>query len=141
MHMKILLDWIENTVHEMETLESAEYPSPRIMSSLRELQLLVNPLVFTAVDSRSRFIAFFLNSYIDTIFMDLLGDIPDDPDEILLTIRNHFFEDVKQKLDMLLNKLRNSEDPLPAVEELVGVYATAVRDLNYRDVQMGGRHG
>jgi hypothetical protein len=138
--MEILLDWIENAAKKMETLNSNSDPSSRIMLNLRELQLLISPLMLAEVDKRTRFIIFFLNSYIDSIFMDLLGDIPDDPDGSLHDIRCKFFEDVKKGFAALLSKMRDSKNPLPAVEALVVAYAKAVKNLNYRDIQMGGRN-
>lgn len=136
--MEVLLDWIEKSLEKMRGVRSEANSPPRITSSLRDLQLSLTSLMLAEVDLRTRFIAFFLNSYVDSIFMDLLGDIPDDADGILQGIRQKFFEDIVTGFGDLLKALRNDKNPLPALEGLVESYTSAIRELNYKDIQLRG---
>ncbi len=136
--MEVLLNWLSRSLEKMRGSQpEVEHPST-ITLSLRELQLSINPLMLAELDSQTRLIVFFLNSYIDSVFMDLLGDIPDDADGVLAGIREKFFHDIIEGFDDLLNKLRNCETPLPAMEGLVDSYITAIKELNYKDIQLGG---
>jgi len=135
----VLLDWIESTVTQMRTTEEGEArPFSGIMSALRELQLKLHPLIFTNADHRTRFIAFFLNAYVDNVFMDLLGDIPDDRHKILQGIREKLFGDIAEQFDRLLESLRKGDDPSPTLAGLVASYADAVSGLNFIDLKGRG---
>lgn len=136
--MRVLFDRLEETLNKIREMKPETGLPTSIMSGLRELQRSVNPLRLASVDQRTRFIAFFLSSYVDSIFMDLLGDIPDDPDGVLEAIRKEFFGNVVDGFSQLLKALSGSENPLPALESLVDSYAKAVRELNYKDIQIGG---
>jgi len=131
--MQVLINWIENSLGRIRDMKPENGLSPRITSGLRELQLSVKPLIFGNVSSETQFIAFFLNSYIDDLFMDLLGDIPDDADGILEKIRNDLFNDIVTGFNQLLETLKNGRNPLPAIVALVSFYSKAVSKLNYQD--------
>lgn len=135
---QVLFEWIEKNVAKMRHLEVEVLPPSGIMSGLRELQLSLNPLMLGKVDPSTRFIAFFLNTYVKAIFMDLLGDIPDDADGVLQNIRENLFKTIAEYLDNLIILLKNNDNPLPVLEKLVSLYSAAVNDLNYKDIQLGG---
>lgn len=140
----VLTESIERAVTEMrkgapDSPSSAMVPSPNAMVPLRELQLLLNPIIFSDISSSEKFTAFFLNGYINTVFMDLLGDIPDDYDNVLFEVRSEFFTELVKNLDELLSQLKNDEEPIVAFKNLISSYSKAVNKLNYKDLQMGGR--
>jgi hypothetical protein len=133
---ELLRGWLEITLSKIKSVEDKE---PYDISALRELQSLISPLVFAREDAKIQFLAFFLNSYINRIFMDLLGDIPDDRDKILQTIRNVFFKKISDGLQHLSESIRNGNDPLPALQDLVRSYSEAVKEINYKDIQLEGQ--
>ena len=133
---KILIKNISKAISEMKDRDPT-LPSSA-MVPLRELQLILNPLIFSNKDSSERFIAYFLNAFINTVFIDLLGDIPDDFDGVLLEIRTKFLERLVTSLEELLEILQKDENPLPAFERLISSYSDTVNNLNYKDLQLGG---
>jgi len=137
--MQNLKDWLKKTIADIKNANGQIGPPLGIMSGLRDLQLRINPLVLSNVDSKTRFMAYFLNNYIDTIFMDLFGDIPDDGDGILEGVRENFFEKTVGNLDHLFGCLEKDSDPLPALENLVFSYTEAINALNYADKKLTGR--
>lgn len=131
--MQILQDWLEETVFNIKAANGQADPPLGIMSGLRELQLRLNPLFLANVDSKTRLVAYFLNSYVDNIFMDLCGDTPDDGDGILRGVREVFFEKITKHIEGLLDSLKTESNPIPILEDLVDSYAEAVNALNYSD--------
>jgi len=137
----VLIDWIENAVSQMRHTDGDANQFSGVVSALRELQFKLHPLIFSNADPETRFIAFFLNAYVDNVSMDLLGDVPDDKGGILQKVRVTLFREIGEKFHNLLDRLRKTDDPVPTLAELVASYATAITTLNYRDLEQGGENG
>ena len=137
-HISNALNNLREAVSVLKSGNVGAVSSPNAMVPLRELQLILNPIVFSERESSGKVVAFFLNSFINTVFMDLLGDIPDDNDGILKDIRIDFFDKLIPHLGALLELLNQHENPFPAFEKLVSLYSDTVNDLNYKDLQLGG---
>lgn len=137
-HITYALKNLKEATSVLKGGDASSVTSPNAMVPLRELQLILNPIIFSEKGSSGKVVAFFLNSFIHTIFMDLLGDIPDDNDGILKTIRIDFFDKLIPNMEMLLNLLIESANPYPAFEGLITLYSDTVNLLNYKDFQLGG---
>ena len=133
--MNILKEWLENAIENIKSADKLNGRPSGVMSGLRNLQLRLNPLILANVDPRIRFMAYFLSCYVDTVLMDLCGDTPDDGDGKLKSVRDDFFEKITQDFEKLVFCLGNNEDPLPILEDFVGLYTQAVNTLNYLDNQ------
>ena len=133
--MKILKDWIENVIKDIKSADKKNERPTGVMSGLRRLQLRLNPLIFADIDPQTKFLAYFLSCYVDTILMDLCGDTPDDSDERLTSVRNDFFNSVTGDLGELVAILDAEKNPLPVLENFVALYTHAVNKLNYLDNQ------
>ena len=133
--MDILKEWLENATENIKSADKLKGRHSGVMSGLRNLQLRLNPLILANVDPRTRFMAYFLSCYVDTVLMDLCGDTPDDGDEKLKSVRDDFFEKITQDFEKLVFCLGNNEDPLPIFEDFVVIYTQAVNKLNYLDNQ------
>ncbi|MBW1717489.1 MAG: hypothetical protein JRJ77_16995 [Deltaproteobacteria bacterium] len=133
--MNILEEWLENATENIKSADKLNGRPSGVMSGLRNLQLRLNPLILANVDPRTRFMAYFLSCYVDTVLMDLCGDTPDDGDGKLKNVRDVFFEKITQDFEKLVSCLKNNEDPLPIFEDFVVLYTQAVNKLNYLDNQ------
>ncbi|MBN1840724.1 MAG: hypothetical protein JW883_00370 [Deltaproteobacteria bacterium] len=137
---QVLVDWLERALVKMQGDNASAGPlmSDSVMTALRELQVCFNPLMLENSDSRTRLVAFFLNAYVDSVFMDLLGDTPDDTDGVLQAVREKLFMNIVENLDYLLECLKNGDNVLDVLERFVASYTDSVGELNYKDIQLGG---
>lgn len=133
-----LSKWISIAVDKMRSQEGNVSGSPADMAVVRQLHLSLKPFLFGDSDEKTRFLAFFLTSYIDSVFMDLLGDVPDDDEGLLRTIRSQFFKNLVSGFEDLLKVLRDRGDILPPLQALIGYYVDTVNRLNYEDLRLGG---
>lgn len=133
--MDILKEWLENVIENIKNASKLKGRPSGVMSGLRNLQLRLNPLILANVDPRTRFMAYFLSCYVDTVLMDLCGDTPDDGDGKLKDVRDDFFKKIIHDFEKLIFCLKNNEDPLPIFEDFVVIYTQAVNKLNYLDNQ------
>ena len=61
--MQNLKDWLKKTIADIKNADEQVDQPTGIMSGLRDLQLRINPLVFSSVDPKTRLMAYFYNIY------------------------------------------------------------------------------
>jgi len=110
-----------------------------VARTLRELQALAQHLPFAELTPDLRFFAFFLSTYVQSVFADLLGDIPDDPEGTLASIREEYLQAVATGLDDLVENIEKRGETQPALYRLVDAYVSAVDKLNREDRRLEGR--
>lgn len=135
MDKSAVVDWLKQSAKTMGA-DSAQSDEAR---SLRRLQSLMNRALFADVPPDIRFLAFVINAYVQSVFTDLLGDIPDDSDGILLNIRRRFLDEVCEGLREMIVEFEKGGVPINALEKLVESYATAINKLNQDDIRLEGR--
>jgi len=139
MNRATMVDLLKQSTETIGTIGKEEVDYSVLTRALRRLQALMHHTLLSNVKPETRLLAFFLNAYIQSIFTDLLGDIPDDLDNILAGVRYKFLTEVAKNLELMIQELEKEQFPQNALQGFVLSYTSAINDLNLNDIRLEGR--